>query len=74
MILVSTAVTVTTLVPQTVNSRVTYRINGTCFRCKHGWTGVYCNTSKMTNQILGHFKYLCFVMIQLIKKFNKALF
>lgn len=26
--------------------------HGSCFKCKIGWTGMYCNTSKFTNIVL----------------------
>lgn len=56
--------------PCPTNCKVTCHIqSGTCFNCKPGWNGKYCNTSKTMNMILSHFKYLCFVMFQLSKTF-----
>lgn len=36
--------------------------NGTCFMCDPGWTGTYCDTSKMMNSIPCHFKLYFFLI------------
>lgn len=44
--------------PTNCNDGTCHIQNGTCFYCKPGWTGMYCNASKMTNFIwILHFSY-----------------
>lgn len=35
--------------------------SGACFTCKPGWSGVNCDTSKMTNKVLSLFTFPGFV-------------
>lgn len=38
--------------PKSCKDNTCHIQNGTCFSCKPGWTGEYCDTSKMINLIL----------------------